>query len=51
MAKTGLEILSKRAFRDEFGEMTIDEVNGLLDRLSTVSKEYPLLHLPSDAVL
>jgi DNA ligase 4 len=34
------EILSKRPFRDEFGEMTIDEVNSLLDRLSAVSKEY-----------
>lgn len=34
-----IEILSKRPFRDEFGEMTIDEVNDLLDRLSAVSKE------------
>jgi hypothetical protein len=33
------EILSKRPFRNEFGEMTIDEVNNLLDRLSAVSKE------------
>lgn len=40
-----LEILSKRPFRDEFGDMTIDEVNNLLNRLSAVSKEYlsPLL--------
>ena len=35
-----LEILSKRPFRDDFGELTIEEVNNLLDRLSTVSKEY-----------
>ena len=39
-----IEILSKRPFRDEFGEMTIDEVNSLLDRLSAVSKEYNPLH-------
>ena len=37
------EILSKRPFRDEFGEMTIDDVNNLLDRLSAASKEYPSL--------
>jgi len=34
-----LEILSKRPFRDDFGDMTIEEVNNLLDRLSVVSKE------------
>lgn len=34
-----IEILSKRPFRDEFGDMTIDGVNNLLDRLSAVSKE------------
>lgn len=33
------EILSKRPFRDDFGNMTIEEVNNLLDRLSAVSKE------------
>jgi hypothetical protein len=35
-----IEILSKRPFRDDFGEMTIEAVNALLDRLSAVSKEY-----------
>jgi hypothetical protein len=42
-----IEILSKRPFRDDFGEMTIEEVNSLLDRLSAVSKEYypPFLHV------
>jgi len=34
-----LEILSKRPFRDEFGDMTVEQVNGLLDHLSAVSKE------------
>jgi hypothetical protein len=33
------EILSKRPFRDDFGTMSIEEVNMLLDRLSAVSKE------------
>lgn len=41
-----LEILSKRPFRDDFGEMTIEEVNSLLDRLSAVSKEYISVHVP-----
>ena len=41
-----LEILSKRPFRDDFGEMTIDEVNTLLDRLSAVSKEYISVCVP-----
>jgi hypothetical protein len=33
------EILSKRPFRTDFGEMTIEEVNNSLDKLSAVSKE------------
>jgi DNA ligase 4 len=45
-----IEILSKRPFREDFGEMTIDEVNSLLDRLSAVSKEYHLPHSWADAV-
>ncbi|KUJ22154.1 ATP-dependent DNA ligase [Mollisia scopiformis] len=33
------EVLSKRAMRQDFGDMRIAEVNELLDRLSAVSKE------------
>jgi hypothetical protein len=39
MSDPETEILSKRPFRDDYGDMLIEEVNILLDRLSAVSKE------------